>query len=420
MKRSNKLLYFFYPIRDAFGVNVGATPFRIGEIYSVIYAMIRFTRKKVFAYRDIDVRVRNILLLLVLNCFLTVAVSFGNIGTVEVDFMQKYVLRNILTIFLIGGIWGTTVCYSSKLVVWGMKWNVVLQIFMAVLFFLFSQRIFMNHFSSIWDIQTANYGAMEIPRFAGTCSEAGYLGPILAMPLYFFLDNYKQYKVWMYICLILLAVTVSTFNFAIIAITFGCVLYKKNRRNFTRLVFVAVFAVIALLVVNFFFLQETIIGTIINSNLDKALGYLTFGAYGELDWSASDRTEHLAAAFNMFVSGDWLSILFGHGTGAYSFVAMHNTHLMVQTVEEAHNIYLSTLTDRGVIGLIVFVAIFYNVYKIKSKSPLSDAIWFSLAIQLFHYMIVGNMWLYYVWQEVIFLIGYEMYLKRYENQTQTH
>ena len=41
---------------------------------------------------------------------------------------------------------------------------------------------------------------------------------------------------------------------------------------------------------------------------------------------------------------------------------------------------------------------------------MSDALWFGLAIQLVHYMIVGNMWLYYVWQEVLFLIGYEKYL----------
>ena len=56
----------------------------------------------------------------------------------------------------------------------------------------------------------------------------------------------------------------------------------------------------------------------------------------------------------MFFNGNILQVLFGHGTGAYSFSALHNTNLMVQTVEEAYNIYLSTLTDRGIIGLLIF------------------------------------------------------------------
>ena len=39
MKRLNKLLFILYPFRDALGINVGSTPFRIGEIYSVVYAI---------------------------------------------------------------------------------------------------------------------------------------------------------------------------------------------------------------------------------------------------------------------------------------------------------------------------------------------------------------------------------------------
>ena len=420
MKKCNKLLFFLYPFRDSFGLSVGSTPFRVGEIYSVFYAMAAFTRKKFFRFGSIDHRVRNILFLLIVNFFLCGVVSFAHIDTIEVNFFQKYLLRNFLTILLIWSILGTTINYEPKLVISGIKWNIILQAIFAVIFFVFSKRIFMNDVVSIWDIQTASYDGIEVPRFAGTSSEAGYLGPLLAMPLYYLFYNYKKEIKWLICCLLLLIVTVSTFNFFIIVLTFSTVLFKKNRRSFVKFIITSLLFIVFIGFIGSFFFQDTILGTIIHSNTEKFIGYVTLGKYGILDWSASDRTQHLYSAMNMFISGNVLELLLGHGTGAYSFFASHNTNLMVQNVEEAYNIYLSTLTDRGIIGLIIFILIFYHLYKIKSDNLISDVIWFGIAIQLIHFMIVGNMWLYYFWQEVIFLIGFETYLKLYNNETQTY
>lgn len=420
MKRLNKLLFIFYPFRDALGINVGNTPFRIGEMYSAVYAICALRLKKTFRFKDIDRRVRNIIFLLLLNFCFTALVSYANINTVDADFFYRYLIRNGLTIFLFLGIVGTLINYSPRLIVLGTKWNIVLQIIFAIIFFVFSKRIFMNHVWSIWEFQTANYGDFELPRFAGTSSEAGYLGPLLAMPLYYFFNNFKRELKWLVCCLALLLVTFSTSNYLIIFITIAAILYKKNKRNFLNLILGSLFLVILFLSVVLFFLKDSLISTIVISNFDKLVGYITLGAYGTLDWSTSDRSEHLASALQMFLNGDVLQVIFGHGTGAYSYLALHNTNLLVQTVEEAYNLYLSTLTDRGIIGLIIFILIFYNIFKLKTKNPLSDALWFGLAIQLVHYMIVGNMWLYYVWQEVLFLIGYEKYLKIKENETQNN
>jgi len=411
----DKILFFLYPFRDSIGITVGATPFRIGEIYTVIYSIFCSFSGKTYRNFKIDKRIRNIFLLLLLNLFLTCSVSCAYFNSIDTDFCQKYLIRNGITIFLFLCIYHVYIAYNERLVINGMKWNIILQILAAILFFALYKRIFMNQLTSIWDIQTASYGTIDIPRYPGTCSESGYLGPLLAMPLYYFLSKFKENKIWLIVCLILLIVSVSTSNFFIIFLTFMFYAYERNRGTFFKML-VSMLAVLVLFVIIIQFLPHNSFAyTVINSNFNKFIAYISLGKYGKLDWSASDRVEHLSSAINMFLRGNFFEVLLGHGTGAYSFYAMHNTHLSVQNVEEAYNLYLSTLTDRGIIGFIIFIAIFYNVYKVKTNNPISNAIWFGIVIQLIHYMIVGNMWLYYVWQEALFLIGYEINLNHKNN-----
>lgn len=399
-----------YPIRDAFGVMIGSAPFRLSEIYSVVYSLFLLKFRKSARFGIIDKRTKNILFLLILNFVLTFTVSFAHSETIEIDFFYKYLVRNALAILIVYSVLGLKVVYNPKLIIWGLKWNIILQALFAIVFFVFSMRIYMNHAMSIWDIQTAGYGQVEIPRYSGSSSEAGYLGPLLAIPLYYFFYNYKRDLKWLVACALLLLVSVSTSNYFIMVLTAFAILYKKNRKNFFKILLFGIVGLVLCVTITIFFFKDTLFGVVLLSNFDKLLGYISFGSYGTVDWSASDRLEHLAAATAFFADGNFLDVIFGRGTGAYSFFAMHNTNLLVQNVEEAYNIYLSTLTDRGIVGLIIFIMIYYNLYKMKSDNLISDALWFGLAIQLVHYMIVGNMWLYYVWQEVLFLIGYEKYL----------
>lgn len=154
-----------YPIRDAFGLMIGSVPFRLSEIYSVVYSLFMLRYKKNSHFGNIDKRTKNIMLLLILNLILTLLVTYSHSESVEMDFFYKYILRNSLTIFIIFSVLGVKVTYDTKLIAWGMKWNIVLQILFAIVFFGLSMRIFMNHPMSIWDIQTAGYGEVELPRF---------------------------------------------------------------------------------------------------------------------------------------------------------------------------------------------------------------------------------------------------------------
>lgn len=410
MKRLHKLLFFFFPYRDSFGIALNNFPMRIGEMYSCLYLILCWTRKKTYRFGIIDSRLKIIIAALLTNCILSLVISYANAEFIDIGFCHKYLIRNIITLLLIGSIIGTSISYKEKWIVNGMKWNITLQIVTAVIFFVFSQRICMNQFISIWDLQTAEYSGIELPRYSGTSSEAGYLGPLLAMPLFYFLTTFKKNKYLFFITIGLLTISLSTFNYIIIviAVVYYFFLYdRKKLMQYSLLIGFVSFAAVLLLPIIF---KDTLAATVIQANTGKVIGFLTFDLSKTQDWSSMDRTEHLYNAIKFFFSGDFMQILLGHGTGAYSFYALHHSDVTVENVQEAYNIYLSTLTDRGIIGLILFIVIYYNIYKIKTNNTISNAIWFALFIQLVHYFIVGNMWLYYVWQEVLFLIGYEKYL----------
>lgn len=416
---SSRLLYYFFPFRDCLGINAGSTPLRIGELYSVIYSIYVLIREKKCTYiPQIDNNLFYIIILLATNVLLVAIVSFLSYDSIDTMFMVKYVIRNVLVVVLIAAIWKTSISYSNKLILAGIKWNIVLQIIAAFIFFGLGQRVFMNHMTSIWEIQTASYGGVELPRYSGTASEAGYLGPLLAMPLYYFIAIHKSKinKYLLVLCVTLLIVSLSSFNYLVIILGFVVFNYQKNKiKTLLWIIMLCILGAASLSII-ITVLNNTVIGSLVETNINKMLGYVTFGTLGEMDWSANDRNDHLINAYRFFCSGNIFEILFGHGTGAYSYTAAHHSMVLVDNVEEAYNLYLSTLTDRGVCGLMIYASIYYYIFKIKTKNVISNSIWFAICIQLIHYMLVGNMWLYYVWQEVVFLIGYERYrfMKRHK------
>lgn len=412
--RIKKLLFFFYPFRDSIGLNVGV-PFRIGELYSVFYALyLVFRKKRINMFPDIDDHVKMIFVLLSLNMVFAIFTSAFNWETIDQPFAVKYIVRNFLIVVLMFAIWKSTEYYEGNLIDWGVKWNLILQIFAAILFFGLGLRMFMNGFLSIWDMGTAEYGGIELPRYSGTSSECGYLGPMLAFPLYYLLSVYKKCfvnKLFLAVCIVLLIISTSAFNYFIILLCVFAYYYHKNK---TRTISVSALLVIILIVsstVILVALKGTLVYAFFEITINKIIGYLTFGAYGEMDYSANDRSEHLLNAYNYFVNGDLMEMLMGHGTGAYYYFATHHSDTWVENVSEAYNLYLSTLTDRGVVGLIIYLLILRHIYKVRTDNNISNAICFGITTQLIHYFLVGNMWLYYVWQEVVILVGYEKYRK---------
>lgn len=409
--KADKLLFFFFPFRDSVGMNVGV-PFRIGEIYSGFYSIyLLLKKKKHFIIPHIDNNIYAIIVLLTFNLFIVLIVSILNYDRIDQPFLIKYVIRNCLTIFLMFSIWKVPLSYNEKLIEWSAKWNIILQLIAAFFFFVLGQRIYMNSLTSIWDIQTSEYGGFEFPRYSGTTAESGFLAPLLAYPLLYFAYYHKDKinKIFLIITIILLMISLSTFNYAILLFAFCYYLYHQNRNKLIcSLVLICLFIVTIYIVLSF--LQSgSLLSTILEANMKKGIGYLTFGTYGELDWSANDRNEHLLNAFNFFINGNFMELLLGHGTGAYSYLASHHSAVLVENVEEAYNLYLSTLTDRGLIGFVTYLIIIFKIYRIKTNNMISNTIWFAILVQLIHYFLVGGMWLYYVWQEVVFLVGFEKY-----------
>ena len=133
----DKLLFFFFPFRDSAGIDVGV-PFRIGEIYSGLYSVyLLLKKKKELNISQIDNNILAIIILLIFNLITVLVVSFINIERIDEPFMIKYVIRNCLIIFLMYAIWKVPIFYNEVLIERGAKWNIILQLFAAVLFFIF-------------------------------------------------------------------------------------------------------------------------------------------------------------------------------------------------------------------------------------------------------------------------------------------
>ena len=69
----------------------------------------------------------------------------------------------------------------------------------------------------------------------------------------------------------------------------------------------------------------------------------------------SGRTEIWATTWNMFLDGNWLEKLFGHGFNA----VYHDSPLSLS----AHCDYLEIIYDFGVLGFLIISSIFYRLYK---------------------------------------------------------
>jgi O-antigen ligase len=98
------------------------------------------------------------------------------------------------------------------------------------------------------------------------------------------------------------------------------------------------------------------------------------------------------------------------------------TKYYIDDAEEAHNLYVSTLPDRGLIGLTILVLLFYFISRIKiPKNVFGDSMYFFIAIKfavyvrMFHWFFTGMLWQYYFWIEVVILISANAYYLKISN-----
>ncbi len=402
-----KALAFIYPWRDSLGFLLSGTPIRIGEIFLAILIPNAFIGKKI---KKAELP---IVLLLLLNLILSVIGIIIHSSSIDKGFAYKYIFRNFFYCFVMLGFLKTKLQITEKDIDKLMNYITKLEFLMLVLVEFTGIHFSINGILSYSDIiQSGQYimiGPIKIVRFMGTASEAGYLISIILPPFYYYInkfivEKFKDNKK----CII---------NIAILSI---CILFTNSSAIYLIAACIVLFSILGhldksktryfiLFLCLLFFVSSPMLikyGEVFNSTVvNKFNSFL--GRTAEFDWSSTDRRLHYNSAWNMFCKSGWIDQLFGNGTGAYYQHQYTDSSLLTNGVEEAYNLYLSTLTDRGVIGLIILISVIVFLYKNTIKKDLYSTTLFSgVVVQCIHWMLTGNMWLYFFWINIILLISY--------------
>ncbi len=408
----NKVFSFLWPFRETLGGSISGLNFKFGELFEIIASFFLLFKKR---YKIACKNHQRILACLFLTLVVTIVPTLIHLNTIDIPFFLKFVIKNSFTFFFLYMVISRRNVFSDKEINCMMKFIVIIEVIFAVF-----QYTFKIHIRDL-KIEPMGFpltiGGQTFPRLSGTASEPGYLVPILAPALYYFSVNFKKNKIFCILSYLLLALTLSAF--AIIALAALLIVFFAQSKGKTKTILRFLFITFALLLITLYFSVSSV-QRYVNYFVSKAMTYLNiFGENQSIinaDYSASDRNQHLRNALYIFNSGSFFEKLFGRGTGAYSYLQkIYSPNIMVDGVEEAYNLYLSTLTDRGIIGLIVLLALFYFLLQAGTSDTASKALRFGIVIQMIHYFLVGNMWLYFLWYEAAILISYEYYLKRKED-----
>lgn len=421
-KKLKKTLIFLFPWRDALGVTLAGIPLRFGEIGAVLLGIIplfnggriKLKRKESF-----------IIWILIINLFITLLGYIKYQNSIDTSFGLKYIVRNVLYIVTILGFLSSKISFSSEDVDRLFDFFTVLQLVAFVLVLTTGLHMYMG---TIWGKermiamgQFVNLAGLTLPRFAGTCSESGYLAPLFTITSYYYLKEYmsvngsKKKKHSLLFLMLTLVMTLFTFSTAVylfVGLTLSITFLKNSqRKKAMNVLLIAAIFVLGLLL--FIATNETVQQYLSNEIFNKIAVYLSLGNKTDIfNWSAMDRSQHIENAINLFKSSNPLQILIGHGTGAYSDYASRQTTLLVTDVNEAYNLFLSTLTDRGILGFTCLIVVFIYCKKYWIKRDIySTALFVGVVSQFLHWMLTGNFWLYYFWYEIIFLVGYSRHNK---------
>ena len=411
-------ILILFPWRDAFAVPIGNTQIRFGELYVFIIAMLGLFAGRTLIKKS-ELKFSAVLFA---NLIITLIGDLIYRNNIDIPYSNIYVLRNVIYLLCILGFTLTNIKFDENDIDLIMRYTIILELVAYIVLVLSGYHLYLGRIAG-WDEiisagQYLNIESLRVPRFMGTTAEAGYLGPILVMPIYYYLSRYinrsrevsKHTMAYLFFSLFLCVITFSAavYVFAILAILIS---FANNTTSNRKLKFIGIgiVAVIILLIV-----IESIpqLRDYFNVNfVNKIAAYM--GNNTASNWSANDRSQHYRAAWDMFITGNPIQWILGHGTGAYYAMAKSNARFLVNDVNEAYNLYLSTLTDRGILGLLCIILIMANIIKIRDKSLASRTIFIGLVFQFIHWLLTGNFWLYYFWYEVMILIG----LRRHNTAT---
>lgn len=409
---SKKILLFLFPWRDALGIMIANTPLRFGELFALLMCCSVITVKR----RRFDKKEALVLAVLAVNLLVTLVSTLGNIHFIDRPFAVKYILRNTLYIIFVFAVLNSRFTCNGRDIERLMRFFVVLQLIM--MFAIFTTGLHLRISQVIgWDviIETGQYvtiGGIRIPRFMGTASEAGYLAPLVVMPVHYFLSEYICAKsprsrrgenlFYLFSIYLISIMTFSTAVYVFVAIVTLFVIGRNIGKSRTTKFFFFLLVMVILLIIVACNIPS--ISSVFKEHyLAKIYAYLGNKHYS--NHSANDRLQHLKNAWEMFREGNVWQIIIGHGTGGYYTYARSSSQLLVVEVNEAYNLFLSSLTDRGILGFACLVALFFALKAFALKNHFSETVFVGIVAQYLHWMLTGNFWLYYFWFEVLLLIG---------------
>jgi len=410
-KLLDKLLLLTFPFMDV-GFVVFGIPLRFGEIIFLLFFLRLLDLKMSHKLSRVNQKGVVIVFLLLANLFLVILVT--SFSTVDDSHYFKYIARNgmyflAMSSFLIKPLQVDRINGE----------RFIRYIFYVIAVFYFLEFIDYYLMSLNWDSifvarQGKNVFRGIIIRFAGPASEGGHLIPLLSIPLMYGLLARKKWMTLFSLAFILL--TFSSFGYLVIAFSIFFFFKKEASKDLIKRmkkIIVNGFAIV--LFVGVLFAEK--VSTLIAYNWEKAQAY--FRVSGAKEWSASQRTNHIKLAFDLFWESPWYRMLFGNGTGYYSKKSKEFTKFYLDEASEAHSLYFSTLPDRGIIGLLLIFTLFFVISRIRIPKNIQDqyrllflSIKFGVLVKIVHWMFVGMVWQYYFWVEVVLLLSLSIYYNR--------
>lgn len=414
----DKVLIACAPFKDAVGVTVLGIPLRIGEIINLVYGPLTAVTRHRFGGR-IRGWAGALLVAMTVNFIIALLVGLTRLGDVDQSFFVKYVLRNALNVILVLCVIVSETSYDDCIIDRFMVWTLILQVAFMIFEYTTGKVLYVSVL-----VEPHYMPFMSIPRFSGTASEAAYIAPTLSMLFYYFCR--RQKRAHAILSLVLMVLTFSSFGyFALLCVILMLLLQSRERHTGLIVGTLLGCLLMALVMVGqaFNLGGSTSSNNLMTFTINKIVGYLTNGTSGQADWSASDRLQQQSMMQSLIAGANLLQLLFGRGTGATSQASTSLFAVgsgMYSEAEEGYNLYLSTVVDRGLVGIFLLGVIIVSIVKLRRNSIASLSLEVGILVQFLHFFLTGNLWQSLLWTEIVLLLGYSVWFdRRPDGHTQT-
>ena len=411
-RKRDYLSYFLllvFPLFDMFGLSIAGTNFRLTELYILLFSAVIIIDRT----RDQKMIIKkgtgyNVFLALLTNFMVSLVGVLIWHQDVDTTFAIKYLIRNIIYILFI------TACLVKKKkplcegdIEFLAKWTIKVSAFCFALLFLFGNQIYMNHLIKPVDGLRVSILGVSMIRFSASTFEPGLAFLLLALPLYYFTRTYEKNKLYFWITVCLLLTTYSTTAFAVLTLNFALLLWEKHKVTKSFITNVAL-SLLLIIIGVFVVFNNASIADKFWYQINKILGFFTGGKTGTLLWTSNDRLNQMQIITRHISDGNLWQIIWGRGTGEYTYyIARIKSGIAMTNAEEAYNVYLSSLSDRGIVGLGFVAFIILDALKgfRNSSLPIRSLKWIVL-VHAIGWVIMGNFWLYTFWTAIGFMILY--------------